>query len=70
METIYLDYEFHKVIRIIQLIFKSVLFKQTLIALYILYVTHRYMKTKCWWHLTIININKNISDLLDSINDA
>ena len=45
MEVMYLNPEFHRLFRIIQLFFKITLFKQILIALYILYVAHRYMIT-------------------------
>ena len=43
----YLNLEFHRVFRNIQLFFKMFKFKQILIALYTLYVTNRYVKTKC-----------------------
>ena len=48
MEIMYLNLEFHRLFRITQLFFKITLFKQILIALYILHVAHRYMKTNLY----------------------
>ena len=48
MEVMYLNLESHRLFRIIQLFFKITLFKQILIALYILHVAHGYMKTNLY----------------------
>ena len=59
VKTIYLNLEFHRVFRVM-----------SLIALYIVHVTYRYVKTKCRWLLTILSSYKNVSGLLDSINNV
>ena len=60
VKAIYLNLEFHRVFRVM-----------SLIALYIVHVTLlRYVKTKCWWPLTILSSYKNMSRLLDSINNV
>ena len=59
VKAIYLNLEFHRVFRVM-----------SMIALYIVHVTLRYVKTKCWWPLTILSSYKNMSRLLDSINNV
>ena len=59
VKTIYLNLEFHRVFR-----------DMSLIALYIVHVTYRYVRTKCRWLLTILSSYKNMSGLLDSINNV
>ena len=58
VKAIYLNLEFHRVFRVM-----------SLIALYIVHVTYRYVKTK-FDKKTILSSYKNMSGLLDSINDV